>query len=172
MMRTRNERGVAFPSPLVLLSIVAVAMAGVAFVATQDDGSSDGQVQTVSRPAEPTTEPVREKPQKAQKAKKPLEIVKKAPVVKRGDTFVEIYNNSGISGLAGATAEKAQGAGWQVVGSDNWVGTIPASTVYFPPRLEAAGKVLARDLGVARTMPAVEPMGFDRLTVILTADYS
>ena len=52
--------------------------------------------------------------------------------MRRGGTYVEVYNNSGISGLAGTTAARAQGAGWQVVGSDNWYGTIPASTVYFP----------------------------------------
>ena len=34
-----------------------------------------------------------------------------------------------------------------MVGSDNWYGTIPASTVYYPARLETAGKLLALDLG-------------------------
>ncbi len=56
------------------------------------------------------------------------------------------------------------------MGEDNWVGNIPTTTVYFPPRLEAAGKQLALDLGVTRTMPAVGVMKRDRLTVILTTD--
>jgi LytR cell envelope-related transcriptional attenuator len=91
--------------------------------------------------------------------------------VKRASTYVEVYNNSGITGLAGQYATSATDAGWQVVGSDNWYGSIPTSTVYFPPRLEAAAKVLALDLGIARVMPAIEgPMGLDRLTVVLTAD--
>ena len=34
--RARDERGVVFPSPVVILSVVAVAMAGVAFFATRD----------------------------------------------------------------------------------------------------------------------------------------
>ena len=88
--------------------------------------------------------------------------------MRRGQTYVEVYNNSGISGLAGTTAARAQGAGWQVVGSDNWYGTIPASTVYYPPRLEAAARLLGKDLGVNRLRPAVAPMRLDRLTVILT----
>ncbi len=58
-----------------------------------------------------------------------------------------------------------------MVGSDNWYGTIPVSTVYYPPRLRAAAKQLARDLGITRLMPAVPPMQFDRLTVILTSSY-
>jgi hypothetical protein len=96
----------------------------------------------------------------------------KKPVVRRGDTYVEVYNNSGISGLAGSTASRAQGAGWQVVGSDNWYGTIPASTVYYPPRLFAQAQMLGKDLGISRLKPAIAPMRGDRLTVILTSDYS
>ena len=70
-------------------------------------------------------------------------------MVRRGETYVEVFNNSGISGLAGSTAARAQGAGWNVVGSDNWYGTIPASTVYYPPRLRAAAELLGKDLGIA-----------------------
>jgi hypothetical protein len=82
-----------------------------------------------------------------------------------------VFNNSGISGLAGSTAARAQGAGWQVVGSDNWYGTIDASTVYYPDRLRRQAKLLAKDLGISRVKPMFAPMGGDRLTVILTADY-
>ena len=57
-----------------------------------------------------------------------------------------------------------------MVGSDNWYGTIPASTVYYPPRLTEAGRLLALDLGIQRRQPAVDPMRMDRLTVILTDD--
>ncbi len=162
-MRRRDERGVAFPSPLVILSIVAVSMAGLAFIATQDDDQSDVQANIVADPApqpSPTTPTKKPKP------------VKPQPEVKRGDIFVEVYNNSGISGLAGTTAQRASGAGWNVVGSDNWYGTIPASTVYYPPRLEASARALAKDLGIKRIQKAVDPMRFDRLTVILTSDYS
>jgi hypothetical protein len=102
------------------------------------------------------------------KQKKPA----KKPVVRRGQTYVEVYNNSGISGLAGTTAARAQGAGWQVVGSDNWYGTIPASTVYYPARLHDEAKMLGKDLGIGRLRPSIAPMRGDRLTVILTRDYS
>ncbi|MGI8577465.1 MAG: LytR C-terminal domain-containing protein, partial [Nocardioidaceae bacterium] len=42
---------------------------------------------------------------------------------------------STVSGLAAQTAAELQDAGWQVVGTDNWYGNIPATTVYFPDRL-------------------------------------
>ncbi len=47
---------------------------------------------------------------------------------------------------------------------------MPTTTVYFPPRLKAAGKQLALDLGIKRTSPAVGEMKRDRLTIILTTD--
>ena len=168
-MADRDERGVVFPSPVVMLSVVAVAMAGVAYVATQSEAPPERQVTTVAQPAE-SPEPSKSIPsQKIPKGEAPT-IKKAEPEVVRGQVYVEVYNNSGITGLAGATATRASDAGWQVVGADNWYGTIPASTVYYPERLKAAAKVLALDLGIGRVVPAIDPMDLDRLTVILTAD--
>ena len=168
-MRVRNQRGVVFPSPVVMLSVVAVAMAGVAYVATQGEEPTEREVTTVSRAAPPaaTTEPA---PKQKLPTKKPEPIRKRKPPVERSKVYVEVYNNSGITGLAGRVAGQAAAAGWQVVGSDNWYGTIPGSTVYYPQRLKAAAKVLALDLGIRRVVPAIDPMRLDRLTVILTAD--
>jgi hypothetical protein len=151
-----------------MLSVVAVAMAGLAYVATQGDGPTEREVTTVSLPdpASSTTKSVAPAPE-------PVPVVKKdkPPPVQRGKVYVEVYNNSGITGLAGEVAARADRAGWQVVGADNWYGSIPASTVYYPQRLERAGKLLAADLGIDRTRPAIEgPMKLDRLTVVLTAD--
>jgi hypothetical protein len=164
----RDERGMVVSSPLALLSVAAVALAGVAFVATnhRDDQPARASA-TVTATALPTKTVTVRKP-----AHKPQKKAPKKPVVHRGNTYVEVFNNSGIRGLAGSTAARASGAGWQVVGSDNWYGTIPASTVYYPPRLQAAAKLLGKDLGIARIKPAIAPMRGDRLTVILTADYA
>jgi hypothetical protein len=85
---------------------------------------------------------------------------------------VEVFNNSGIDGLAGSVASRAQGAGWQVVGADNWYGTISTSTIYYPGRLRKAAALLGKDLGIKRVKPLIAPMQGDRLTVILTADYA
>ena len=164
-MHRRNQRGVAFPSPVAILSIVAIAMAGVTYVATQGEEPTEREVTTVSRPSASDETPQAQRTVEPQKVKK-----KKEPQVQRGEVYVEVYNNSGITGLAGQVAGTAAQVGWQVVGSDNWYGTIPSSTVYFPPRLEDAATLLARDLGIDRTEPATGPMKRDRLTVILTAD--
>ena len=135
-------------------------MAGIAYVATKDQPPTEREVRTVSTPSEP--EPTAEQP-----TAKPKPSRRPSP---RGDVYVEVYNNSGIQGLAGSVAGVATDVGWQVVGSDNWYGTIPASTVYYPERLKAAAQLLALDLGIRRTMPATGPMRRDRLTVVLNAD--
>jgi hypothetical protein len=169
--RRYDERGIAVSSPVAVLSLAAVVLAGVAFVSTS--GGSPEQPADTVRPV--TAAP---SPAATRTARRPVITKEKAKpkrrttATRRGEVFVEVYNNSGISGLAGATADTIAGAGWQVVGSDNWYGTIPASTVYYPDRLRAEARLLARDLGISRLKPAIAPMRLDRLTVILTTDYS
>jgi hypothetical protein len=80
--------------------------------------------------------------------------------------LVELFNNSGVTGLAGSKAALLRGAGWNVAAVDNWHGDIPADTVYYPPQLRHAAHELAGFLHIHRLRPAVTPMEFDRLTVI------
>jgi LytR cell envelope-related transcriptional attenuator len=157
----RDERGVVFPSPVVILSVIAVAMAGVAFVATRDSAPQEKQITTISQPESSATPSVDPTPTSTPKPPKPK--------IDRSKVYVVVFNNSNVTGLAGRVSAQASQIGWQVVGSDNWYGTISASTVYYPKRLERAGKLLALDLGIQRTAPSVDPMRLDRLTVILTA---
>ena len=164
LLTRRDERGVAFPSPVVMLSVIAVAMASITFVATRDQAPTERRVDTAtiaSADQSPSADPAPADPKPEPKPE---------PQVKRGEVYVEVFNNSGIKGLAATTAAKATQVGWAVVGEDNWYGVIPTTTVYFPPRLQAAGKQLALDLGIKRTSPAVGVMKRDRLTVILTTD--
>ncbi len=152
------RRGLVLPSPVVMLSILAVLMAGVAFVATRNSPPAEKEIATISDKPSVTATP------EAQPTKKPPT----KPTVDRGKVPVEVYNNSGVSGLAGRVASQASRIGWQVVGSDNWYGSVDATTVYYPRRLKAEAKQLALDLGIRRTAPAVDPMRLDRLTLILT----
>ena len=127
-----------------------------------DSAPTEREISTISPAASPTPTPT---PDAVEPTPSPKPT---KPTVDRGKVYVEVYNNSGVTGLAGRVAAQASQTGWQVVGSDNWYGTIPASTVYYPPRLERPAKLLALDLGIQRTAPAVDPMRLDRLTVILT----
>ena len=162
--RRRDQRGIVFPSPVMILSIVAVAMAGVAWFATRHHEPTEQRVTSSAQQQSPSSDASTYTPPKKQhKQHKP-----QRPAFNRSNIPVAVFNNSTVSGLAGQVATQASNLGWQVVGSDNWYGTIPASTVYYPPQLAKAGKQLALDLGIHRTMPSVAPMRLDRLTVILT----
>lgn len=170
-MRTRlDERGVALPSPVVLLSVVAVVMAIVAFVLTGGQGGDEREI-TPASSAKHSSAPASNHPSgsHARKHKHTKKAKPKPPPVRRGKVYVEVFNNTNIRGLAGSVAGKAATIGWNVVGADNWLGTIPATTVYYPPQLQRAAKQLALDLGIKRIHPAEgDSMKGDRLTVIVT----
>jgi hypothetical protein len=157
-----GERGVVLPTAALLASACAVVVAAVGFVLSSHPADG-GPAATIGTPGPAPTPVVT-----TSATPRPT---KKAPVVRKGDIYVEVYNNSNVHGLAGRTATRAQQAGWNVVGSDNWYGTVDASTVYYPAKLHAAARALAADLGVQRLRPAIAPMRLDRLTVILTQDY-
>lgn len=165
--RNRDERGLVLPTRLMVLSISAVALAGLAFVATQPGDRPDTATPAAaSHPrATPTAAPTTVPAAPQTTAPKPK------PAVRRAKYLVVVFNNSNVKGLAGQTATRAQRKGWNVVGTDNWYGTVDSSTVYYPQDLKPAGSLLARDLGIGRVKPAIAPMRSDRLTVILTGDY-
>jgi len=160
-MRRRDQRGVVFPSAVTILSIVAVAMAAVAWVATRNPAPSERAVTPTAQESPSATHSTYQPP-------KPRHTAPAKPAVDRSKVVVSVFNNSQVSGLAAQVAGRVSQTGWQVAGADNWYGTIPTSTVYYPPRLARAGHLLALDLGLHRTLRAVAPMRLDRLTVILT----
>jgi hypothetical protein len=154
----RPDQGFAMSSPVALMAAAAVALAGVGFLLTDTDTKPEAAVLAAGpAPVEPTVT---------------IEAAKVKKAVKRSSVYIDVFNNSNITGLASGTSARIQSAGWQVVGSDNWYGTIPATTIYYPERLEAAARLLSKDLGIERVLPAVEPMNMDRLTLILTADFA
>jgi LytR cell envelope-related transcriptional attenuator len=183
-----RDRGVALPAWALGVSIGVVVLAMLAFVVTgspdgddavADPRSDSGQSSTEngsddSQGPDPSSGPADQPPASNQPpasdrppGQKPADDKPQRPDQDH-DAYVEVYNNSGIAGLANETAAQLQDAGWQVVGADNWYGDIPASTVYYPERLHDAAKQLAADLGIKRLHTAVAPMRFDRLTLILT----
>jgi hypothetical protein len=188
----RTERGQATPSIVAVVSVVVVVAAMVAFFAGGSDQPADpqpqaqtGAVTAKKATPEPAAAPTKEsravakqaderdraKPNARDKRRRPTPEPRVAPEPEGvPDVYVEVYNNTTVSGLAASTAAELQDGGWQVVGVDNWHGDIPASTVYYPDGMFDEADQLAEELGFARVRGAVAPMKFDRLTVILTPD--
>ena len=160
----------ALPSAVTLGSVAFVVAAGIGLAAVASNASEDPASQQPS--AHDTTKPdTTDKQKQDQPEAKPKSDRKPKPD-KRPDpvpkVFVEVYNNSGITGLAATKARELEQAGWNVAATDNWYGNIPANTVYYPARLQKSARDLAKTLHITRTRPAVSPMQFDRLTVIYT----
>lgn len=80
---------------------------------------------------------------------------------------VYVFNQTTIGGLAAQTAGELESLGWDVVGVDNWVGTVPDDTVYFYPGDREAAEQLAKAAGISRVWPASAPMPAGALTIIL-----
>lgn len=155
------SRGVVLPTRFAVFGVCVLALGALVLVLTALPHHHQPAATPVASAPTPT----------AASTTSPAPKRKHAPSVKRGTVSVVVFNNSGIHGLAGRTAARAQTDGWKVVGSDNWYGTVDSSTVYYPPSLHAAAKLLAHDLDIARVKPAISPMRMTQLTVILTADY-
>lgn len=156
----------AVPSAVSLSCLAFVVAAGVGLVAVSSNAVEEPSVPKAAAPS--TTAPattIRPAPSADATPTKP--DPKPAPGIPR--VLVELYNNSGVSGLAADKAAVLDDAGWEVAATDNWYGDIPESTVYYPGRLRAQATRLAKKLDISRLRPAVSPMQFDRLTVIFTA---
>ena len=187
----RDEAGVVAPSRVMLVAIVLVAVAAVTYIAGLGSGSDDAtdtastasaRSAASSAPADPSTS-ASASPSASPSATASTKATTKAspsptaaassaaPAVQRGQVRVSVFNNSSTTGLGARTSDKVKGAGWKVLGTDNWYGTIPEPTVYYPASLQAAAKMLAKDVGIDRVKPAVAPMRSDRLTLIVTSDY-
>jgi hypothetical protein len=166
---SRSQRGVALPSPVIMLTVVAVLVAAVAFFATRNHHSDEvaltNNTPTSSPGASPTTTPT----------KPPVHHKPKPPAIDKAKVKVVVYNNTNIAGLAGTVGDTVKKAGWDFTGADNWQGTIPSNTVYYGAHLRRAAKQLGLDLGIKRVVPRdpqATGMLADGLTVILVGQPS
>ncbi|MCR1784490.1 LytR C-terminal domain-containing protein [Nocardioides carbamazepini] len=169
--RTPTQRGAVLTSPVVLLSIVAVVLAAVAFVATRGDGPAERDV-SATKASATSTDGATDDPADEPSAPPTEEQKPAPPPVVRGDHSVVVFNNTAIRGLAARVSDKVRDAGWTVAAADNWYGTVPGTTVYFPKGKKAVARQLALDLGVARVLPADtdSDMSSTSLTLILTGE--
>ena len=137
-----------------MLSVIVVAMAGIAFVVTGDRARRQRQAaraasRTPGETADSDPDPTAQKPE--------------AQPIQRRTVYVEVYNNSSIHGLAG---DGAGGPGHRLAGGRlRQLGRRdPGQHRLLPTSARGGGSQLALDLGVSRLHPAVSPMSFDRLT--------
>lgn len=170
----RDQRGAVLPSPVILFSILVLAVAAVAYFATRDAEPTEREITTASDtpstdggatdPSDDATDASDEPTEEETKEPKP-------PIVK-SEVGVNVFNNTTIAGLASEVLARVDEIGWNALIADNWYGTIPATTVYYPEGMKREGRQLALDLGVQRVMPADldSDMSTENLTLILTGE--
>jgi pyruvate/2-oxoglutarate dehydrogenase complex dihydrolipoamide acyltransferase (E2) component len=175
-----SPRKTYVPSSWIVLLTALVCLGGAGWLGwlLVDDGSEPepaaSPTPSTTTSATPTTTPTTAKPSPTTTATKkptPTPTASATPEVAR-DVPVSVLNNSGVTGAARAYSARVAQAGWPLGGIGNWTGSIPSTTVYYPAAYEAQARLLARDLGINRVMPAVSPMRTDRLTIILSGPQS
>jgi pyruvate/2-oxoglutarate dehydrogenase complex dihydrolipoamide acyltransferase (E2) component len=192
--RTKDERGQVLSSLVAVLAVVAIVGGLLVLFGTRgDDSVADAKPadQTSSPTPKPSTTPTSAPTTAPSSAPtsapvetpsvKPSTPPVETPVVPPSKPVtippserpaVEVYNNTPRKGLAEDVAIRARQTGWVVAGRDNWHGKIATSTVYYPPGMQAEAGQLARDIGISSTKEALPNMKKDRLSVILTTDYT
>jgi cytoskeletal protein RodZ len=115
---------------------------------------------TTKPTAKPTSKPTA-KPTAKPTTAPPPPVAVKAPLL--------VLNNSRIHGLAEVGKATFSKGGWTVVGTGNYTGRLPETTVFYSPGFNAAAETLARQFP---TITAIQPrpagVPGSALTVVLT----
>jgi hypothetical protein len=100
-------------------------------------------------------------------------VVPSAPPAAAPIVPVTVLNNSRVSRLADRWAARFRAGGWPVPVTGNYRGgTIRATTVYYPPGLQASAQRFATQFGVDRVLPRFAGLPGDGVTVVLTRDFA
>ena len=92
--------------------------------------------------------------------------------VDRSSVEVVVLNQTSRPGLAASVAAHLRTAGWDVPAVGNFRGTVPSTTVYYPPGGETVALAVAGDLrATPRTMPRFGNLSTTRFTVVVTDSY-
>jgi cell division septation protein DedD len=89
-----------------------------------------------------------------------------------GDLEIVVLNATGRKGLARIVANRLRDKGWTVALVSNFRGSVPATTVYYPPGAQADAEAAAAGLPTEpRVRPRFGNLSTSRLTVVVTDSY-
>ena len=167
--RKTPSRSLFVPSSWFIVLTIAACLAAVAGIGwlliNGDDGTDTATPPSASATTAAPTETTAPTPSPTP-TPTPTPSETASPVSR--DTPVSVLNNTGVSGAAGTFAAKVRSAGWTVGGVGNWRGSIGQNTVYYPTGMQDQAEQLAKDVGIDRVKPRIDPMRTDRLTIILS----
>ena len=193
MNRPQDEKGQVLSSLVAVLAVAAIVGGLLVLFGTRGSNSAaDSKPADQTSSPKPTTKPTSgptstptsaptsapaetpAKPSTSAPAETPTSAPTSAPgsIPPSDRPAVEVFNNTPRKGLAEDVAIRARQAGWIVAGRDNWHGKIVTSTVYYPAGMQTEAAQLAKDIGIGSIKDALPNMKKDRLSVILTTDYT
>lgn len=171
------------PSLLAVIAVTAVLSALVVWLGSPVDDTARGETPqgVVTGGGNSVVEPSRSQPP----TEPPVSTPEVSPTVQKSPSdrpsteppsaprpTVVVFNQTSRNGLAAAFAVRLEAAGWRVRAVDNWRGTVPQTTVYYPRGERRAAQALAAAFaGVDRIHPRVSGMPVKDLTVILTNEF-
>ncbi|WP_129668812.1 LytR C-terminal domain-containing protein [Phytoactinopolyspora endophytica] len=138
----------------------------------EDDGEDDGD--EPDEDGDPTEDPTEdsdddadedsdEEPDEEEPVEAPEEL--RSPI--------GIANQTAVEGLELTAADRFEGGGWEVAATSGFNGTVPETTVYYPPGLQESAEALAGQFPeVGRVEESFEGLNPNRLVVILVEDYA
>jgi hypothetical protein len=87
-------------------------------------------------------------------------------------TPVGIANQTAVEGLEFVAQERFEAGGWEVAATSGFNGTVPETTVYYPPGMEDSAVALSRQFPeISRVAASFEGLNPSRIVVILVDDY-
>ena len=166
-MNVRRDRGVALPSPVAAISIVAIGVAAIAFAVTGFGSSKTKEIPNATPSVSVTSTPsVTATPTASASTTAPA-----APIDKKS-IHISVWNASNVTGLAKTVLAKVIAAGWTDAAAGATHVHYAATTIYYPAKYEAAAKQLALDLGITNLSKGDAATPQDRISVVLVGPLS
>lgn len=166
----RRDRGVALPSPVAAISIVAIVVAAIAFAVTGFNGNKTKVIPNAA-PTSTISSTTSSTHPSSTSSMTPSPTPTVAPIDK-ASIHVSVWNASTTPGLAKDVLVKVVAAGWTNSAAGNTKIHYNANTIYYPAKYAAAAKQLGLDLGITNLSQGDGGTPQDRISVVLVSPLS
>ncbi|BBH17018.1 hypothetical protein Back2_13050 [Nocardioides baekrokdamisoli] len=169
---SRRDRGVALPSPVAAISIVAIVVAAIAFAVTGFGGSKTKVIPNAAPTHSSTHASTSATSTATSTVTLPPSSTPTVAPINKTAIHVSVWNASTTPGLAKDVLVKVKAAGWTNSASGTTHVHYSANTIYYPAKYAAAAKQLGLDLGITNLSQGDSATPQDRISVVLVSPLS
>lgn len=164
----RRDRGVALPSPVAAISIVAIVVAAIAFAVTGFGNNKTKVIPNAAPTSTVSTTATSTATSTSSPSPSSTPTQTTAPIDK-ASIHISVWNASTTPGLAKDVLVKVKAAGWTNSAAGNTKIHYATNTIYFPAKYAAAAKQLGLDLGITNLSQGDGGTPQDRISVVLVS---